>query len=144
MWWAAAGLGVSGLGALGSFVSTQLSADQMRADTREQVRRLELQQKQVLGEATARGAASGVEFGSASLSTYLDAMTQEFKREAEWARETGYRAANATAASGALRLGSDVAGSLFQYGAANNWWRQPAAPAGGASYTPGLGGPLWR
>lgn len=128
-WWAAAALGIQAGSSLVSFLGAGNQARQQRLETKEQVRRLRLQQEATLSTARAAGAASGVEFGSESLQLYLGAMDAEFRRQADWMKKAGYKRAATTEQAGALGFVSDLGGALFQYGAANNWWRKTPGSA---------------
>lgn len=115
------GLGLASAGA--SWWLGEQQADQQRADSAEQLRRFRLQHQQVLGEATARGGASGIEFSSEGLQGYLSAMQTEFGRQEQWMRQAGERQADATETAAKFGFLTGAAGSFNQYGAANNWWR---------------------
>lgn len=124
------GLGLAGAGA--SWWLGEKAADQQRADSAEQVRRFRAQHAQVLGETTARGAASGIEFESQGLQRYLSDMSTEFARQEEWMRRAGERQAAATSLGAKLGFLTGAAGSFNQFAAANNWWQAPPTPGGGA------------
>jgi hypothetical protein len=126
MWWAAASLGLGALGAASNFFGRKESARLMRGETDEEVRRFHEQGLQRIGQATAAGAASGVEFESKSTQDYLAKMTDEFRRQEQWMRDSGYRRADAVDTSSYLGLAGDLGSSMFQYGSANNWWRTPS------------------
>ena len=121
--WGALAGGLAGA-AYGWWNSSQQSAEQRRV-LNEQLRRQKMQQAQVLGTATARGAASGIEFESASLQGLLSEMQAEFDRQNAWTRRSGMAAANATDAAGKFNFVADLGSSLFRFGGANNWWRSP-------------------
>jgi hypothetical protein len=123
MWWAAASLGLSAIEAGASFLGRQEQARQMRRETDEEVRRFQRQADFRLGAARAAGAASGIEFESRSLQDYLGDMTSEFQRQAQWMRDAGYRKAAGVDQASTFGLVSDLGGSMFSFGAANNWWR---------------------
>ncbi len=142
---AALSLGVSALGAGGSLLSAFSAAREHRRQVDEEVRRFEAGAKRTVSEATARGAASGVEADSGSLQTYLAAMSEEFTRQADWMHRTGYTQARAEEQAGILGAATGLGGALFSFGASNNWWREPMlATSGSSAYTPGSGMPLWR
>lgn len=122
-------LGVGVAGAAASWWNRRDQARQQRAETREQVRRFELDAARTVGLARARGAASGVEFESRSLQDHLSAMTEEFRRQALWMRETGYRSASITDEAAGFGLVADLGSSVIGLGNANNWWRRPPGSA---------------
>lgn len=115
------GVGSSILGASLSFDQ----ADQMRADTAERVRRFGLFAKRTQSEAEAMGNASGVTSDSGSLTKYLGEMGKEFSRQTDWMRETGDRQADMTEMAGLFGAAGGLGSNLFQFGAANNWFRSP-------------------
>lgn len=101
------------------------AASLKRQAAREAARRLKLSHDQVIGEATARGAASGVEFESSSLQTYLSTMTNEFRWQESYALKASMEEANALERSALWGGLGDAAGSMFSYGAQNNWFKKP-------------------
>jgi hypothetical protein len=119
-------LGVSAAGAAASWWNRQQQADAQRDELEEALRRARAEKERVLGETRARGAASGVEFESASLQRYVGDMSAEFDRRIEWLRSSGMRAASLTGRAANMGLVTDLGGSLFQYGQSNNWWKKPA------------------
>ncbi len=84
--WMALGLTVS---AAGSWWLNRDRARMQRAETDEAVRRFTAEGEKRLGMARAAGAASGVEFESGSLQTYLGEMAAELRRQVEWMRKSG-------------------------------------------------------
>jgi hypothetical protein len=122
-------LGVGVAGAAASWWNRRDQADLQRAETREAVRRFERDAARTVGLARARGAASGVEFESRSLQDHLSAMTEEFRRQAQWMRESGYRGAATTDRAAGFGLVADLGSSLIGFGNANNWWRRPPGSA---------------
>jgi hypothetical protein len=110
-------------GSLASYFGRQDQARLMRRETDEQVRRFEAGAEQRIGMARAAGAASGIEFESRSLQDHLGAMTEEFRRQAQWMREPGYRQARGTDQASTFGLIGDLGGAMLGFGAANNWWR---------------------
>jgi hypothetical protein len=116
-------LGSTALKAGLSFFSSRDAADRQRRETDEAVRRLKVSQDRTLGDTTARGAASGIEFGSESLSTYLRQMSAEFEKEATWMRKSGYQEAGATEKAGTYGLLGDLGGGIFKFGAMNGWYK---------------------
>ena len=120
-----AALGMSALGAVSSYFGKQSQAERLRAQTEEQQRRMRLAQEQQLGYAQAAGAASGVELESTSLQQHLASMSAEFQRQREWAQKVGDQTASDISSAGTFGLISDLGGSLYGFGKANNWWRKP-------------------
>lgn len=118
-------LGSSVFGSVSSYFGKQDQAARIRAQTEEQVRRLEAEQQQQLGAARAAGAASGADFESTSIQRHLANMAEEFRRQVNFTRRAGMNQASDVSAAGTLGLFSDLGGSLFSFGKANNWWRQP-------------------
>jgi hypothetical protein len=102
------------------------AAGQKRREVDEAVRRLRLQNERTLGLAKLAGASSGQEFESASLQTYLATMSGEFTRQQNWMKVAGASEADAMKSAAGFNAFTDVASSLFQFGSANNWFREPA------------------
>lgn len=122
---AAAGLGV-GLAKTGfSLFSGLEAADRKRAAAREAARRLRLEHDYTLGAARAAGAASGIEFESASLQTYLTTMTDEFRRQEDFNLKAGLDEASAMETAAGFNAFTDTVGSLFSFGQSNNWFKTP-------------------
>ncbi len=119
----ALGLGAlkSGLDIFGGFQR----ADRMRRETDEMIRRFTLQGNRAVGKAQAAGAASGVEYDSGSLTAYLTNMTSEFRKQVDWMRQAGEAGASASELSGVFGGLGDLGGSIFNFGAANKWFRSP-------------------
>jgi len=90
----------------------------------ERMRRLRAQQEQVVGQARAAGAASGVRPGSASLQTYLSEMQAEFARQAEWDRASGQRAIDRANTSAGIGFAGDMVSAMFSFGQQTNWWKR--------------------
>ncbi len=120
------GLGFSAVGAAASWWNRQEQARRQRDESEEVLRRTRAQHEQVLGEATAQGAASGVEFESGSLQQYLATMRDEFSRQEQWLARAGARQADATSTAANLGLLTDLGGAFFQYGRDSNWWKKPS------------------
>ncbi len=118
-------LGLGMASAASSWWLRQQQAERQRAETDEALRRTRLQHQVVVGEATARAAASGVEVGGSSMGRYLQAMTDEFGRQERWLELSGHRQADATSLSANLGAFGDLGGSLFGYAQNNNWWKTP-------------------
>jgi hypothetical protein len=138
---AGAGLGVAS--AFGSFFGGRDRAAEMRAQTREQVRRDQLGHNVTVGTARVRGAGSGIDFESTSLQDYLTAMQDEFKRQEDWTLRTGMKQASAMQASAAWGLIGDLGGTMTQFGAANNWWQSAPSAAGAAGAGASSGVPYY-
>lgn len=131
----AAGLGV--VGAFGSFFGKRSQAREMRRQTREQVRGLQAQNNTTLGTARVGAGGSGLEFESTSLQDWLGAMDAEFTRNEKELLRSGMKAASAVSSSAGWGLLGDLGGTMMQFGAANNWFRQPpGVPGGGGSGVP--------
>lgn len=122
--WGALAGGLLG-GALG-FVTGQKKAALEQAALDEKLRRMKLEQDQVLGRTTAAGAASGVEFDSTSLQGYLASMGAEFRAERSYASMMAKEGIDAASQANGFQLAGDIGSSLFRFGSANNWWRTPA------------------
>lgn len=123
-WGTAIGAGLGLASGVMKYFGGQAQADAMRAQAAEELRRKKLQDAQVFGEATAAGAASGIDFQeSTGLQSYLGAMKAEMLRQQEFMRRAGAtNASNVSSASG-LNLFTDVGGTLSSYAKANNYWR---------------------
>lgn len=115
------GVGSSILGGVYGFNQ----ADQQRAETAEQVRRFNVLARRTSSEAEALGNASGVTSDSGSLTTYLSAMQKEFSRQADWMQKAGDTRAENTDMSTLFGMAGDLGGSMFKFGAANNWFKKP-------------------
>lgn len=122
-WGTAIGAGMGLLSGVFSYFGKEAQADAMRAQAEERARRQKLQDEQVLGKATAGAAASGVEFESGSLQTYLTEMQAEMQRQREWARAAASENAGNVDAAAGFGLATDVGGTLFGYAKDNNFWR---------------------
>lgn len=120
---AAAGAVVGSISALFGGLS---AADRKRQETEEAVRRMKLRQEQYLGTATARAAASGVEFDSSSIQTYLTGMADEFRRESEWALKNGMQQASDITTGAFLSAGAGLAQAGFGFAASQNWFQSPS------------------
>jgi hypothetical protein len=66
--------------------------DYQRKTNEERARRMELEKKNILGEATAAANASGVDGESGSIANYLGFMRDEMDRQAKWTKEADERA----------------------------------------------------
>lgn len=122
---AALGVGAlsAGLDIFGGFGK----ADRIRAETAEMVRRFTMKSEKTISEAGALGGgASGVTSDSGSLTKTLSDMTAEFRRQADWMRQAGEAGASASEMSGLFSGLGDLGGSVFKFGAANNWFREPS------------------
>ncbi len=126
--WGALIGGIAG-GAYGWW-NAQSQAAQQKLELIETMRRLRLGQKQTMGKAVSRGAASGIEFDSGSLQTFLAAMQDEFDRQADWLRRSGGKSVSATQQAGNWNFASDLGSSMFQFGESNNWWRTSPSQGG--------------
>lgn len=115
--------GIQGLGAVASYQSKLEQAQLMREQADESLRRTRMRNQQVLGEAKAAGAASGVEADSSSLTNFLQQMSDEFARQEFWAKKAGDLAADATESGAKWELAGGLGGALFNYGQNNNWFK---------------------
>lgn len=102
------------------------AASRRRRAAVEAARRLRIGHERTLSATTAAGAASGITADSGSLQTYLTTMADEFRRQENLLLKSGIEEADAMRSSAAFGLVGDAAGSLFQFGAANNWFKTPA------------------
>jgi hypothetical protein len=71
------------------------------------------------------GNASGITSDSGSLTKYLGEMGKEFSRQMDWMRDAGERQADMTEMSALFGAAGGLGSNLFQFGAANNWFRSP-------------------
>lgn len=142
-WWMAAAAGAQlGMGLLNAASSRRLArrqAELQRMETDEAVRRFRAEGTTRISAARAFGAASGIEVDSSSLVGHLTRMTTEFEREARWMREAGYAGARLTEQGADARFIGDLGGSLFQFGAANNWWQKTPGSGKGIGWETGYG-----
>lgn len=122
-WGTAIGAGLGLASGIFKFMGSQAQADAMRAQRAEELRRKKLADAALLGEATAAGASSGVEFDSSSLQGYLGAMKAEMQRQQDWMARAGDTNAGNVSLAGTFGLLSDVGGTLSSYAKANNYWR---------------------
>ncbi len=135
---ASAGLGV--VKGLSSFFGARSQARELRRQTRETVRRMQADNNATLGEArVAAGASSGLTYESTSLQDWLTAMDTEFTRQEQDTLRTGMRSARSMERAATWGLIGDLGGTMLQYGAANNWWREKPQNGGTGSVSP-LGG----
>lgn len=122
-------IGALGIGALKSgldLFSGFSKGDYQRQVTAENLRRLQLKADATTSEAKALGGeASGITSDSSSLTTYIDSMQKEFKRQAAWMQTAGEQGAKASEMSGIFGAIGDMGGSLFQFGQSNNWFKTP-------------------
>jgi hypothetical protein len=120
------GAGVGAVvGALAGLWGGLAAAAEKRRQVEESLRRNRLQQAQTMGRGTAVAAASGVEMDSGSLTTYFQAMQDEFKRQNEWTQSSGDAAANNMALAGGLTMVADLGRGLSNVAQLNNYWRSP-------------------
>lgn len=109
-----------------SLMAGSEAATRKRRAVEEASRRLRLDHERTLSTTRAVGAASGVAFESASLQTYLTTMTDEFRKQEDFTRKAGLDEASALQDAAGINLFSDTLGSLFSFGARNNWFKSPA------------------
>lgn len=128
-------IGAAGVGLIGSVLTGILgsaAAAREREIGLERVRQQDTKNALTLGEAQASGAASGVEYSSGSLQTYLNLMSAEFRRQSELGKRSVNEGADAMQTAGIIGGFTNAAGTLFQFGQSNNWWRQsPLKTPGG-------------
>lgn len=123
-WGTAIGAGLGLASGVFSYLGKQAQADAMRAQKEEELRRQKLKNEQVLGEATAAGAASGIEFDSASLQGYLGNMKAEMARQLEWSRRSGSTNAGNVDAASTFGLLTDIGGTFSNLAKDNRYWRR--------------------
>jgi hypothetical protein len=125
--------GVLGIASAGGqwWLGRQQVAEQKKAAL-EGERRTELERAYTLGDTAARAAASGVEFDSEGIQTYLTGMSNEFARQHQWTLDQIKRGAELGNTANNIGLFTGVTKSLFQTAQANNWWQTPDAAAGAA------------
>lgn len=111
--------GSMGVGLGSSILGLQLGFDQsaqMRAETMEQVRRYMLTARHQESLAAAEGNASGVTSDSASLTTYLNTMSSEYAKQADWMKRAGEAKADALDESNEFKFLGSFASSVFSAG----------------------------
>lgn len=135
-WGAAAGAVV---GTAIALVGELSGADQKRKETEEAVRRMKAQQAQYLGVSTARAAASGFEFDSSSIQTYLTNMADEFRRESEWALKNGMTIADAQSTAGWVNAATGLVKAGGDFARSQNWFQTPSIEVTSPSTTPAFG-----
>jgi hypothetical protein len=102
------------------FVGGNTALGALKDTNKENLRRLRERNKQLLGVATARAGASGVEM-EGSLSEYLDAMKKELARQEKWTKQHGGLEERA-AKFAMFGLGAqNVAKGVNDYGNATGW-----------------------
>lgn len=115
-------LGMSALGAKFGFDQ----ADEQRQETAETIRRYGVQRRRTVSEGAAMGNASGITSDSGSLRTYLDAMNSEMLKQSGSIQRAGDMKADATQFSSMMGMGSNFGGSVFKFGASNDWFHSPS------------------
>ena len=133
----AVGAGVGLLSGIFSYLGSQEQARAMRRKAAEELRRKQLQDAQVLGQATAVGAASGVEFDSSSLQGYLGEMRAEMLRQQEWQRASGETNAGNVSQAGTIGLISNLGSTFSSFAKDNNHWRTPSTASSPGDRTAG-------
>jgi hypothetical protein len=104
-------------------MGSQEQAKRMRQQTEEELRRKALADAMKVSEATAAGAASGVQLESPSLQVYLKAMRDEMSRQSDWIRKTGGANAGAVSSAGDIGLFTNLGSTFLNYAKQNNWWK---------------------
>jgi hypothetical protein len=140
------GIGTAIGAAAGAVIGTVASlwgeldgSNQRRRETEEAVRRMKLRQEQYFGNAVARSAASGVEFDSSTIQTYLTGMADEFRRESEWAMKNGMRIADAESTTAWLGAGAGLAKAGADFAQSQNWFQSPSLDGLSGGTTPAFG-----
>lgn len=125
-WGTAIGAGIGLATGLARYFSGQSQANAMREQEEEKLRRQRLQNAQVLGQAQAAGAASGVEYDSSSLQAYLTSMKSEMDRQLEFQRRAAKTNAGNVSTAAGIGLFTDLGQTFNQVAAMNNYWKTPA------------------
>lgn len=142
MWWAAI---PAAMGAVSSVAGGFAQADQMRATADEQLRRMRLENAEVVGKTAVGIGASGFDVTSNSLQTYLTLMTQEFRRQQDFFKSSSGRAADNVELAGILGGAASLGSAMNQYAAASKMFQTPKQdPFPTPTYQPGFGMPPWR
>lgn len=138
MWWAAIVQGaLDTLHGVANWYATGQQAEMTRqqADLNEkavweQDRRSRLEQKWKLGEAANRAYASGLDVEGSSLQSYLSAMSDEMRRQADWQKDAGMKqvesqrqAADTMDTLKWFGIANDMGSSFFEYASSQNWWQ---------------------
>jgi hypothetical protein len=117
----AAGAGIGG--SVAQWWLGNQAVDAARDAALEEERRREKERDFVLGETRARAGASGIEFDSGSIQSYLADMTAEFARQHSWAVAQANRAASLGKTANTLGLASGIGSALFGYSKSTNWFQ---------------------
>lgn len=123
---AVASLGLGILKAGYSYSAGMKAADQRKEGVLEAARRLRLENDYTLGAARAAGAASGVEYESASIQTYLGTMEREMRLQENLNTKAGLDEVSAMETAAKFNIFTDSVGSIFSFGKANNWFKTPS------------------
>lgn len=123
MIWAAVALGAKMMGSLEAYSQRESAIDQMKVDAVEQYRRTRLASAAKLGETRVQGLASGVTGDSASLQTYLTAMSEELRKESLYSYQTALSRVKDARDASRMQMYTDYTSSMFDFGAANNWFQ---------------------
>lgn len=112
----------SSLGNVGQAASGLMSTFARQGEFAEQIRRLRQEKAQMVGLATAKTGASGVEMTSASSVQYLNDLSAEYDRAISAAKSNS----RLSLISGLVGVGAGLAGggaSTYKVlGDINNWW----------------------
>ncbi len=128
--WGALAGGV--IGGAASWWLGNKAADAQKAASLEEERRRERERAFVLGDATARANASGVEVGvpggpgSESMSKYLADLSMEFQRQHAWAVSQANQGADLSKLANGINAMSGIGSSIFRWGQSNAWGASPA------------------
>lgn len=124
-WPAVAALGVQVAGSTASWFMGNQAERERKRNAFEAIRRMDREHAFTLGEARERGAASGFEFESESLQKYLGDMSNEFRRQHDFAVRAAKKGADLGELANGLQFATSLGSSLFQFGSANAWWQGP-------------------
>lgn len=122
---AGAALGMGVISGVGGIFGANKAAKLQRMRTREEIRRMTHEYDKTYSLSTALGGeASGITGDSKSLSLYLNDMTNEFKRQSDFVRKAGKANESAMKSQAMFNAIGSIGGSLFAFGATNNWFKQ--------------------
>jgi hypothetical protein len=109
----------------------KMNAEQTAMETQEGLRRLQITQRQSLGEAKANSAASGISEGGSS-SSYIQELGDNYKQELDWLSKSGASQAAIERASGkaesdilrnkSIGQGVKTGTDFYDLGTNEKWW----------------------
>lgn len=102
--------------------AAKAQADRQRLQTMEEWRRLRRRQLTTEGQAAVTGAASGVDAQSEGLQAVLADMSAEHTRQADWLKDAGMEAANATDKAAVAGFIGDMGKTFFSLGSNMKWF----------------------